>query len=86
MNASDDDGVVESVELVILAISEDAGLLQWFRSLGELPDNLRENAILQITSAMAESGEDPDLVRAIAKLQRQEFHEIVARTIAELSS
>jgi hypothetical protein len=86
MGVPDDDAVVELVELVILAISEDEGLCDWFRALGKLPHNLRENAILQITSSMAESDEDPELIRAVGRLQHPEFHQIVARTLEDLSN
>jgi len=83
MGVPDDDAVVE---LVILAMSEDEGLCAWFRALGKLPHNLRENAILQITASMAEADEDPELIRAIARLQNPDFHRFVARTLEDLSN
>jgi hypothetical protein len=83
MGVPDDDAVVE---LVILAMSEDEGLCDWFRALGKLPHNLRENAILQITASMAEADEDPELIRAIARLQNPDFHRFVARTLEDLSN
>ena len=86
MGVPDDDAVGELVELVILAMSEDEGLCDWFRALGKLPHNLRENAILQITASMAEADEDPELIRAVARLQNPDFHRIVARTLEDLSN
>jgi hypothetical protein len=73
-----------SVELVILAISEDERLQEWFHSLGKLPHNLRENAILQMTASMAGAGEDPELIRAIARIQRPEFYRAIVRTLEDL--
>jgi hypothetical protein len=85
MSAPDRDADAGLAELVILAISEDLVLLEWFRSLGKLPHNLRENAILQVTSSMAAADEDPDLILAVSRLRNSDFLQAVASTLADLA-
>jgi hypothetical protein len=85
MSAPDCDADAGLAELVILAISEDLVLLEWFRSLGKLPHNLRENAILQVTSSMAAADEDPDLILAVSRLRNSDFLQAVASTLADLA-
>lgn len=70
-----------SLELLSLVVTDDDDLKAWFLKLGELPSNLRLNAIMQITTQMRHSDEDPALIDAIAALCNIELYDAVKEVV-----
>jgi hypothetical protein len=72
-----------SLETLTLAVTDSDELKTWFLKLGELPSNLRMNAILQITTEMRHADEDPALIDAIAALCNAELYDSVKAVILD---
>ena len=72
-----------SLEMLTLAVTDSDELKAWFLKLGELPSNLRMNAILQITTKMRHADEDPALIDAIAALCNVELYDSVKTVILD---
>lgn len=70
-----------SLETLTLALIDSEELKLWFLKLGELPPNLRLNAILQITTEMRHADEEPALIDAIAALCNKELYDSVKTAV-----
>ena len=73
----------DSLETLTLAVTDSDELKAWFLKLGELPSNLRMNAILQITTEMRHAEEDPALIDAIAALCNVELYDSVKAAVLD---
>jgi hypothetical protein len=73
--------LLASLETLTLAITDSDELKMWFLKVGELPSNLRMNAILQITTEMRHADEDPALIDAIAALCNAELYDSVKAVV-----
>jgi hypothetical protein len=70
---------------LLQVVAGDKGLLQWFLSLEELPENLRYSQVRSMAERMKADRVDPKLVEVVKSLASPEVYKAAARTVRDFS-
>jgi hypothetical protein len=78
--------VREELIKVLEVLLDDDDLHDWYRSLGELPEERRSSEFATVAARMKRAGEHPELVQATALLALPEVERAFRLTFEEASA
>jgi hypothetical protein len=75
---------LDKLNTLIRIIESDKKIRTWFNGLQKMPNNLRTNAIMQLTTEMRRQQEDNDIIGAICVLCSNEMYSAALEVINEI--